>query len=585
MAGSLLKSRSSALIDGPHRAGARSMLRACGLRDDDFTKPLIGVANTWIEIGPCNYHLRELAVYVKDGIRAAGGTPLEFNTISISDGITMGTEGMRTSLISREVITDSIELVTRGNLFDALVVLVGCDKTIPAGIMALARLNIPGLVLYGGSIAPGNFEGHSVTIQDVYEAIGSHSHGAMSDARLKALEETACPGAGACGGQFTANTMALVCEFLGIAPMGLSSVPATDAGKAQAGHRAGELVMDLLRGDVTPSKIITKAAIENAIAGVAATGGSTNSVLHLLAIANEAHIPLTIDDFDRISSRVPIIADLKPGGRFVATDLYAAGGTALVAKRLLDAKFLRGDAITVTGRTLAEEAAAAKETPNQEVVRKIDKPLKPTGGLVILKGNLAPEGCVIKVAGHNIQDFRGPARVFDNEEAAFAAIEKNRIQAGDVIVIRYEGPKGGPGMREMLAVTAALVGAGLGDSVALLTDGRFSGATHGFMVGHVAPEAANGGPIAAIVDGDTVVFDIPNRKLDVELTAAEIQKRLASWKPPAPRFTNGVMAKYALLVSSAAIGAVTAVPASFASSTKPQAIAPGSVPAQLGRTV
>jgi len=581
VAGSLLKSRSSALIDGPHRAGARSMLRACGLRDDDFTKPLIGVANTWIEIGPCNYHLRELAVHVKDGIRAAGGTPLEFNTISISDGITMGTEGMRTSLISREVITDSIELVTRGNLFDALVVLVGCDKTIPAGIMALARLNIPGLVLYGGSIAPGKFEGHSVTIQDVYEAIGSHSHGAMSDARLKALEETACPGAGACGGQFTANTMALVCEFLGIAPMGLSSVPATDAGKAHAGHRAGELVMDLLRGDVTPSKIITKAAIENAIAGVAATGGSTNSVLHLLAIANEAHIPLTIDDFDRISSRVPIIADLKPGGRFVATDLYAAGGTALVAKRLLDAKFLRGDAITVTGRTLAEEAAAAKETPNQEVVRKIDKPLKPTGGLVILKGNLAPEGCVIKVAGHNIQDFRGPARVFDNEEAAFAAIEKNRIQAGDVIVIRYEGPKGGPGMREMLAVTAALVGAGLGDSVALLTDGRFSGATHGFMVGHVAPEAANGGPIAAIADGDTIVFDIPNRKLDVELTDAEIQKRLASWKPPAPRFTNGVMAKYALLVSSAAIGAVTAVPASFAS----QAIAPSPVPAQLGRTV
>jgi dihydroxy-acid dehydratase len=561
------------------------MLRACGLRDDDFTKPLVGVANTWIEIGPCNYHLRELAAHVKDGIRAAGGTPLEFNTISISDGITMGTEGMRASLISREVITDSIELVTRGNLFDALVVLVGCDKTIPAGIMALARLNIPGLVLYGGSIAPGKFEGHAVTIQDVYEAIGSHSHGAMSDARLKALEETACPGAGACGGQFTANTMALVCEFLGIAPMGLSSVPATDAGKAHAGHRAGELVMDLLRGDVTPSKIITKAAIENAIAGVAATGGSTNSVLHLLAIANEARIPLTIDDFDRISARVPIIADLKPGGRFVATDLYAAGGTALVAKRLLDAKLLRGDAITVTGRTLAEEAAAAKETPNQQVVRKIDKPLKPTGGLVILKGNLAPEGCVIKVAGHNIQDFRGPARVFDNEEAAFAAIEKNRIQAGDVVVIRYEGPKGGPGMREMLAVTAALVGAGLGDSVALLTDGRFSGATHGFMVGHVAPEAANGGPIAAIADGDMVVFDIPTRKLNVELTDAEIQKRLASWEPPAPRFANGVMAKYALLVSSAAIGAVTAVPASFASSTQHQTIVPNPAQAQLGRTV
>ena len=561
------------------------MLRACGLRDDDFNKPLIGVANTWIEIGPCNFHLRELAVHVKDGIRAAGGTPLEFNTVSISDGITMGTEGMRASLISREVITDSIELVARGNLFDALVVLVGCDKTIPAGIMALARLNIPGLVLYGGSIAPGKFEGHSVTIQDVYEAIGSHSHGGMSDARFKELEDSACPGAGACGGQFTANTMALVCEFLGIAPMGLSSVPATDSGKAHAGHRAGELVMDLLRKNVTPSKIITTAAIENAIAGVAATGGSTNSVLHLLAIANEAKIPLTIDDFDRISARVPIIADLKPAGRFVATDLFAAGGTALVAKRLVDAKILHGDAITVTGRTIGEEAAAAKETPRQEVVRKIEAPLKPTGGLVILKGNLAPEGCVIKVAGHNIQTFRGPARVFDNEELAFAAIEKNLIHAGDVVVIRYEGPKGGPGMREMLAVTAALVGAGLGDSVALLTDGRFSGATHGFMVGHVAPEAAKGGPIAALADGDTVIFDIPRRTLDVDLTDAEIQKRLATWKPPTPRFTHGVMAKYALLVSSAAIGAVTAVPASFASSMQPQSVAPNPPGAQLGRTL
>jgi dihydroxy-acid dehydratase len=582
---SSLKSRSSALIDGPHRAGARAMFRACGLGDDDFSKPLIGVANTWIEIGPCNYHLRELAVHVKDGIRAAGGTPLEFNTVSISDGITMGTEGMRTSLISREVITDSIELVTRGNMFDALVVLVGCDKTIPAGIMSLARLNIPGLVLYGGSIAPGKFEGHAVTIQDVYEAIGSHSHGDMSDARLKALEESACPGAGACGGQFTANTMALVCEFLGIAPMGLSSVPATDAGKAHAGKRAGELVMDLLRNNVTPSKIITKAAIENAIAGVAATGGSTNSVLHLLAIANEARLPLNIDDFDRISARVPIIADLKPGGRFVATDLYAAGGTALVAKRLVDAKMLHGDAITVTGKTIAQEAAAAKETPKQEVVRKIDAPLKPTGGLVILKGNLAPEGCVIKVAGSNYEHFRGPARVFDNEQLAFAAIDKNQIRAGDVVVIRYEGPKGGPGMPEMLAVTAALVGAGLGGSVALLTDGRFSGATRGFMVGHVAPEAANGGPIAAVADGDIVVFDIPTRKLDVELTDAEIQKRLATWKPRAPRYASGVMAKYALLVSSAAVGAVTAVPASFASPTQPQTVAPGAAHAQLGRTL
>ncbi len=560
---SLPKPRSRALIDGASRAGARAMLRACGLQDDDFKKPLIGVANTWIEIGPCNYHLRELAQHVKEGIRAAGGTPLEFNTVSISDGITMGTEGMRASLVSREVIADSIELVTRGNLFDALIVLVGCDKTIPGGVMALARLNIPGLILYGGSIAPGQFEGHSVTIQDVYEAIGKHARGGMTDVQLKSLEVAACPGAGACGGQFTANTMAMVCEFLGIAPMGLSSVPATNAGKAAAGRRAGEIVVELLRRDLTPSKIITKAAIENAISGVAATGGSTNSVLHLLAIANEAKIPLSIDDFDRISSRVPIIADLKPGGRFVATDLYAAGGTALVAKRLLEAGLLRGDAITVTGNTLAEEAAKAKETPSQEVVRKLNAPLKPTGGLVILKGNLAPEGCVIKVAGHNLQNFRGPARVFDNEEAAFAAVEQGAIKAGDVIVIRYEGPKGGPGMREMLAVTAALVGAGLGDSVALLTDGRFSGATHGLMAGHVAPEAANGGPIAAIADSDTIIFDIPKRQLTLDLSAAEIQRRLAVWTPPQPRFTSGVMAKYALLVSSSSLGAVTAVPAIF----------------------
>jgi len=556
------------LIDGANRAGARAMLRACGLGDDDFAKPLIGVANTWIEIGPCNYHLRELAAHVKTGIRAAGGTPLEFNTVSISDGITMGTEGMRTSLVSREVIADSIELVTRGNLFDALIVLVGCDKTIPGGIMSLARLNIPGLILYGGSIAAGQFEGHAVTIQDVYEGIGKRARGGITDAQLKSLESSACPGAGACGGQFTANTMALVCEFLGIAPMGLSSVPATDAGKGKAGERAGEMVMDLLRRDITPSKIITKSSIENAIAGVAATGGSTNSVLHLLAIANEANIPLSIDDFDRISSRVPILADLKPGGRFVATDLYAAGGTALVAKRLLEAKLLHGESMTVTGRTLAEEAAAAKETQNQQVVRKLDSPLKPTGGLVILKGNIAPEGCVIKVAGHNFQTFTGPARVFDNEEAAFAAVENKNIKAGDVVVIRYEGPKGGPGMREMLQVTAALVGAGLGDSVALLTDGRFSGATHGFMAGHVAPEAANGGPIAAINDGDIVSFDIPKRTLSVKLTDAEIQRRLSTWKAPQPRFTSGVMAKYALLVSSSSLGAITAVPKSFSTAAQ-----------------
>jgi dihydroxy-acid dehydratase len=566
---SSLKSRSSALIDGAPRAGARAMLRAVGLKDEDFSKPLIGIANTWIEIGPCNYHLRELAVHVREGIRAAGGTPLEFNTVSISDGITMGTEGMRTSLVSREVIADSIELVARGNLLDALIVLVGCDKTIPGGAMVLARLNIPGLLLYGGSIAPGKFDGHSVTIQDVYEAIGAHARGKMTDKQLKELECSACPGAGACGGQFTANTMAMVIEFLGLAPMGISSVPATDPGKAHAGELAGTLTLDLLRKGLTPSKIVTKSAIENAIASVAATGGSTNAVLHLLAIAREAGISLSIDDFDRISSATPILADLKPGGRFVATDLYAAGGTSLVAKRMLEAGLLHGDCITVTGRTIAQEAAGAKETPGQEVVRAKNKPLKPTGGLVILKGNLAPEGCVVKVAGHNIQNFRGPARIFDNEEAAFAAVESGQIKAGDVVVIRYEGPRGGPGMREMLAVTAALVGAGLGDSVALLTDGRFSGATHGLMAGHVAPEAVVGGPIAAVHDGDTIVFDIPKRSLSVEITDAEMHKRLASWKAPKPRFSHGVMAKYALLVSSASIGAVTTVPASFSSGGAP----------------
>jgi dihydroxy-acid dehydratase len=562
-----LKPRSHTLTDGASRAGARAMLRASGLQDEDFKKPLIGVANTWIEIGPCNYHLRELAAHVKEGIRAAGGTPLEFNTVSISDGITMGTQGMKTSLISREVIADSIELVTRGNMFDAIVVLVGCDKTIPGGIMALARLNIPGLILYGGSIAPGQFEGHTVTIQDVYEGIGKHSSGKMSDAQLHALEVAACPGVGACGGQYTANTMAMVSEFLGLAPMGLSSIPATNSGKAAAGKRAGEMVLDLLRKDVTPSKIITKTSIENAITGVAATGGSTNAVLHLLAIAHEAQLPLNIDDFDRISSRTPILADLKPGGRFVATELFAAGGTALVAKRLVEAGLLRGEALTVSGRTLGEEAADAKEAPGQEVVRKLGAPLKPTGGLVILKGNLAPEGCVIKVAGHDYKTFRGTARVFDSEEACFAAVDSNSIKPGDVLVIRYEGPKGGPGMREMLAVTAALVGAGLGDSVALLTDGRFSGATHGLMAGHVAPEAAAGGPIAAVKDGDTIVFDLPERKLNLEISDAEMRQRLAAWKPPAPRFTSGVMAKYALLVSSSSLGAITVVPQSQGSVT------------------
>jgi dihydroxy-acid dehydratase len=467
------------------------------------------------------------------------------------------------------VIADSIELVTRGNSFDALVVLVGCDKTIPGGVMALARLNIPGLVLYGGSIAPGHFEGREVTIQDVFEAVGAHARGTISDAQLKSMEMTACPGAGACGGQFTANTMALVCEFLGIAPMGVSSVPATHSAKADAGKRAGELVMELLRRDVTPSQIITRAAIDNAIAGVAATGGSTNAVLHLLAIANEAKLPLSIDDFDRISASTPLLADLKPAGRFAATDLYAAGGTALIAKRLLEGRLLRGECITVSGRTIAEEAAAAQEAPGQEVVRKIQAPLKPTGGLVILKGNLAPQACVMKVSGHNLQKFRGTARVFDSEESAFAAIEQGGIKAGDVVVIRYEGPKGGPGMREMLAVTAAIVGAGLGESVALLTDGRFSGATRGLMAGHVAPEAVNGGPIAALLDGDMIEFDIPARRLSVELSDAELQKRLGAWRAPAPRITSGVMAKYALLVSSASLGAVTNVPSAVSAPVIP----------------
>jgi dihydroxy-acid dehydratase len=551
------KLNSAALTQGPSRAPARAMLKAVGFTDEDLRRPLIGVANTWIEIGPCNHHLRELAASVKQGIRSAGGTPMEFNTVSISDGITMGTEGMRTSLVSREVIADSIELVARGNQFDGIVALVGCDKTIPGAIMALARLNLPGLVLYGGSIAPGSFRGKDVTIQDVFEAVGAHAQKRITDADLLAMENSACPGAGACGGQFTANTMAMVCEFLGLSPMGSASVPALDARKPEVAQAAGAKIMELLKRDLRPRQILTREAFENAIASVAATGGSTNAVLHLLAIAFEAGVTLSIDDFDRVSERVPLLADLKPGGRFVATDLYQAGGTGLVAKRLSEANLLHRDALTVSGKTIAEEAQAANETPAQEVVRPLGRPIKPTGGLVILKGNLAPEGCVVKVAGHQQVHHRGPARVFDSEETAFAAVQQGLIRAGDVLVIRYEGPRGGPGMREMLGVTAALVGAGLGDSVALLTDGRFSGATHGLMAGHVAPEAACGGPIAAIRDGDIVVFDIGRRELRVELSDAEIQRRLASWQQPEARYRNGVMAKYARQVSSAALGAIT----------------------------
>jgi dihydroxy-acid dehydratase len=547
----------SPLTTGPHRAPARAMLKAVGFTDSDLKKPLIGVANTWIEIGPCNFHLRDLAVHVKDGIREAGGTPMEFNTVSISDGITMGTEGMRASLVSREVIADSIELVARGNGFDGLVVLVGCDKTIPAAAMALARLNVPGVVLYGGSIAPGTWNGKEVTIQDVFEAVGAHAAGSISDADLCRLEDNACPGAGACGGQFTANTMAIAIEFLGIAALGSGSVPANDPKKADVARETGRRVMDLVRSHVRPRDIITKSAIANAIASVATTGGSTNAVLHLTAIAHEAGLDVSLGDFDRISAGTPLLADLKPSGRFVATDLHAAGGSRLVAKRLVEAHAVNGSSPTVTGRTLSEEAQEAVETPGQEVVRPVSKPLKPTGGLVILGGTLAPEGAVMKISGADRMQHRGPARVFDSEEAAFDAVQHQRINPGDVVVIRYEGPSGGPGMREMLAVTGAIVGAGLGESVALITDGRFSGATRGFCIGHIAPEAARGGPIAAVRDGDTITIDAANRKLDLEVAEHVVKERLAGWRAPEPRYASGVMAKYARIVSSAATGAVT----------------------------
>jgi len=551
------KPSSRDLVDGPGRAPARAMLKAVGFTDDDLSRPLVGVANTWIEVMPCNYHLRRLSEKVKAGIRAAGGTPIEYNTIAVSDGIAMGTEGMKASLISREVIADSIELVARGHLFDAVVALSGCDKTIPGTVMALARLNLPSLMLYGGSIMPGKFQGRDVTIQDVFEAVGKHAAGKMTEAELRDLENHACPGAGACGGQFTANTMAIAFEFLGISPMGFNGVPAMDPRKDEVAFRCGQLVMELLRLDLRPRQIITRKALENAIIAVATTGGSTNAVLHLLAVAREAGVRLTIDDFDKINRKVPLLADLKPGGRFMAADLYAAGGTTLVAKRLLDAGLLHADQLAVTGRTVGEEARQASETPGQQVVRLLSNPIKPTGGLVILKGNLAPEGCVVKVAGHSMTSFRGPAKVFEREEDAFAAVKAGQIQAGDVVVIRYEGPAGGPGMREMLGVTAAIVGIGLGESVALLTDGRFSGATHGLMAGHVAPEAAKKGPIAALKSGDIIVFDVPARTLNVELTQKEIKARLSKWKAPALRYTTGVMAKYARHVSSASEGAVT----------------------------
>jgi dihydroxy-acid dehydratase len=552
------KRQSIPMTEGPNRAAARSYLRGVGYSKDDLHQPIIGIANTWTEIGTCNMHLREIAEALKEGIREAGGTPMEFNTITISDGITMGTQGMKASLVSREVIADSIELVARGNLFDGLVGIGGCDKNMPGIIMALCRLDIPGMMLYGGSIAPGKLNGKDITIQDVFEGIGSHAAGRIDDAGLEALEANACPGAGACGGQFTANTMAMSAEILGISPIKLSGVPATAPDKHAATREAGRMLMDAVRANRRPSQIITRKSLENAIASVAASGGSTNAVLHLLAIAREMNIPLTIDDFDAISKRTPYICSLTPAGKFVASDYQAAGGSRLLAKRLIDAKHADGSALTISGKTLAEEAALAKETAGQQVIGTFEKPIKPNGGLVILKGNLAPEGCVMKVAAADRVEHRGPARVFDREEDSFAAVQAGQIKPGDVLVIRYEGPKGGPGMREMLQVTAAISSnAELSATVALLTDGRFSGATRGFTAGHVAPEAFNGGPIAAVREGDIIHFDIPNRKLTLEVSDEEIAKRLKDFKPPALRWPRGVFRKYVDRVTSASEGATT----------------------------
>ncbi|MGH2633357.1 MAG: dihydroxy-acid dehydratase [Tepidiformaceae bacterium] len=552
-----VRQHSRVMVDGPGRAPARSYLKSIGLTSDDLKKPLVMVAHCWIGTMPCNFNQRILAQHVMAGVRAAGGTPMEVNTISISDGISMGTEGMKASLISRELIADSIELCGVGYSFDAAVVIVGCDKTIPAGAMALARLNLPGVLLYSGSIAPGVLRGKDLTIQDVFEGVGAEAAGTITEAQLEEIVDAACPGAGACGAQYTANTMATVMEFLGIAPMGSGTVGATDPRKDNVGYRTGELVMDVLNRGLKPREILTRAAFENGIRCAASTGGSTNVVLHLLALAREAGVPLNIDDFDTISTDTPLIGDLRPGGRYVALDMDRAGGTKLLAQRLLEAGKLDGSVATVTGRTVAEEAATAEETPGQDVILDVSHALKATGGLVILKGNLAPDGCVIKVAGHERVLQSGPARVFECEEDAFKAVSERKIVAGDVVVIRNEGPRGGPGMREMLGVTAALSGEGLGESVALLTDGRFSGATHGLMAGHVAPEAAVGGPIALVQEGDTITVDINNRKLQLEVDEAELARRRAAWKPLPPRYTTGVFAKYARSVSSAAEGAVT----------------------------
>src|ERR671914_1861416 len=548
---------SRTILEGRDRAPARSYLKGMGFTDEDLTKPVVGVAHSWIETMPCNYNHRRLAERVKEGVRAAGGTPMEMNTIAISDGITMGTEGMKASLVSREVIADSIELVGRGHLFDAMVSIVGCDKTLPGAAMALVRLGVPGCIVYGGSIAPGRFKGRDVTIQEVFEAVGANAAGHMSDEDLRDIEDHACPGAGACGGQFTANTMAMVLEFLGLSPMGSASPPANDPRKDEVCVEAGRLVMDLLGRGLTPQDILSPESFENAIAAVAASGGSTNAVLHLLALASEAEIPPGINDFDTVSQRTPIIADLKPGGRYTAVDLDRAGGTRFLGKRLVESGLVDGSQLTPNGRTIAEEVEEAEETPGQDVIVPIESPLRETGGLVILKGNLAPEGCVVKVAGYTRLRHEGPARIFESEEEAMEAAQSGQIVQGDVVVIRYEGPKGGPGMREMLGVTAAIVGQGLGESVALLTDGRFSGATRGLMAGHVAPEAAHRGPIAALKEGDTITIDIENRTLSVALSDEEIEDRLRNWKDPQPRYETGVFAKYAALVSSASEGAIT----------------------------
>jgi dihydroxy-acid dehydratase len=544
-------------LDGPARAPARAMLHAIGFSDDDLKKPLVGVGHCWTETMPCNFGHRKLAEHVKEGVRAAGGTPMEFNMVSVSDGVSMGTQGMKASLVSREVIADSVELMGHGACFDAMVVIVGCDKTIPGAAMGLLRLNVPGVVLYGGSIAPGKYRGIDVTIQDVFEAVGKHSARKIGDADLAEVTHHACPGAGACGGQYTANTMALAMEFFGLSAVGSATVPATDPRKADVARDAGTLVMKLVKEGIRPRDVITRNSFDNAIAAVAATGGSTNAVLHFLAIAREVGVALDIDDFDKISRRTPIIADLKPGGQYVAVDLDTAGGCRLVAQRLINAGLVDGTQKTVSTKSLAEEATTARETAGQKVVVTVEQPLKSTGGLVILKGSLAPEGAVVKMAGHERTKHRGRARVFECEEDAFAAVEAQQIKAGDVVAIRHEGPRGGPGMREMLGVTAALVGQGLGEDVALVTDGRFSGATRGLMIGHVAPEAVARGPIAALRDGDIVVIDCDERRLDVELSADEIRSRLAAYQPPPPRFTQGVFAKYAALVSSASEGAIT----------------------------